>query len=74
METHGTTPKSTLKAENLDKARAQREPSPCRYSNGDTVGDPMKEAAGPGQNIFTKLMSVTALMFAPLTIKYFLHI
>jgi Na+/H+-translocating membrane pyrophosphatase len=63
-----------LKAENLDKARAQREPSPCRYSNGDTVGDPMKEAAGPGQNIFTKLMSVTALMFAPLTIKYFLHI
>jgi K(+)-stimulated pyrophosphate-energized sodium pump len=41
---------------------------------GDTVGDPMKDAAGPGQNIFIKLMSVTALVFAPLIIKYFLHI
>ncbi len=40
---------------------------------GDTVGDPMKDAAGPGQNIFIKLMSVTALVFAPLIIKYFLH-
>ena len=39
---------------------------------GDTVGDPMKDAAGPGQNIFIKLMSVTALIFAPLIIKYFL--
>lgn len=39
---------------------------------GDTVGDPMKDAAGPGQNIFIKLMSVTALVFAPLIIKYFL--
>ena len=41
---------------------------------GDTVGDPMKDAAGPGQNIFIKLMSVTALVFAPLIIKYFLHV
>jgi K(+)-stimulated pyrophosphate-energized sodium pump len=39
---------------------------------GDTVGDPMKDAAGPGQNIFIKLMSVTALVFAPLIIQYFL--
>lgn len=39
---------------------------------GDTVGDPMKDAAGPGQNIFIKLMSVTALVFAPLIIKYFI--
>jgi K(+)-stimulated pyrophosphate-energized sodium pump len=40
---------------------------------GDTVGDPMKDAAGPGQNIFIKLMSVTALVFAALIIKYFIH-
>lgn len=40
----------------------------------DTVGDPMKDGAGPGQNIFIKLMSVTALVFEPLIIKYFLHI
>jgi K(+)-stimulated pyrophosphate-energized sodium pump len=33
---------------------------------GDTVGDPMKDAAGPGQNIFIKLMSVTTLVFLPI--------
>jgi K(+)-stimulated pyrophosphate-energized sodium pump len=40
---------------------------------GDTVGDPMKDAAEPEQNIFIKLMSVTALVFAALIIKYFIH-
>ncbi len=40
---------------------------------GDTVGDPMKDAAGPGQNIFIKLMSVTALVFAPVIIYVFTH-
>jgi len=49
-------------------------PSHAAAIIGDTVGDPMKDAAGPGQNIFIKLMSVTALVFAPLIIKYFLHI
>jgi K(+)-stimulated pyrophosphate-energized sodium pump len=39
---------------------------------GDTVGDPMKDAAGPGQNIFIKLMSVTTLVFLPIIIKFFL--
>jgi K(+)-stimulated pyrophosphate-energized sodium pump len=41
---------------------------------GDTVGDPMKDAAGPGQNIFIKLMSVTALVFAPVIITVFLYL
>jgi len=38
---------------------------------GDTVGDPMKDSSGPGLNIFIKLMSVTALVFAPVIIKHF---
>jgi K(+)-stimulated pyrophosphate-energized sodium pump len=39
---------------------------------GDTVGDPMKDAAGPGQNIFIKLMSVTTLVFLPVIIQFFI--
>jgi len=39
---------------------------------GDTVGDPMKDSSGPSLNIFIKLMSITALLFAPLILKFHL--
>jgi len=47
-------------------------PSHAAAVEGDTVGDPLKDVAGPSLHIFTKLVNMTALLFAPIIIKYVL--
>ncbi len=37
---------------------------------GDTVGDPCKDTSGPSLNILIKLMSMVAIVFAPVIVKF----
>ncbi len=37
---------------------------------GDTVGDPCKDTSGPSLNILVKLMSMVAIVFAPLIVRF----
>ncbi|MAA80316.1 MAG: sodium-translocating pyrophosphatase [Deltaproteobacteria bacterium] len=53
---------------NLHPKKIDGETNPTYAASvvGDTVGDPFKDTAGPALNILVKLMSVIALVLAPL--------
>jgi K(+)-stimulated pyrophosphate-energized sodium pump len=52
-----------------DRAKAKN-PRHSAAVIGDTVGDPCKDTAGPSMNILLKLMSMVAIVFTPVILRF----
>jgi K(+)-stimulated pyrophosphate-energized sodium pump len=51
-------------------ANGQKNPVHQAVVIGDTVGDPCKDTSGPSLNILIKLMSMVAIVFTPVILKF----